>query len=364
MNYVVLIITLIIVIWLIYFNYNNVSSTSNVSYHVLDKNQLTLAIKDILYKYNINGTNEAQAVNKINRIRFMNGYNNVENELTTIKDNFYKFIAGIKGMDYIVGKNHLWHVLQQHYPEDKLLTLVPKTYILSCDLNYLLDQTKTNKNKIIVFKKNIQRQEGLLLLYNNEITKDKINKLIKDNFVIAQEYLNNPMTINDLKCNLRIYLLLIIKDDKLYSHVYNDGFMYYSQKKYSYCKDPQVAITTGLQTDRTVYEKGPLTLKDLRLYLGENKSNTLFNNINKLLVYIINGTSKVLSGHKGSVNFSLFGVDIQPDRDLNVKLIEINKSPSLDPKDKRDSELKYKLQKDMLSVVGIIQENHHDFYEI
>lgn len=364
MKYVILIVVLLVLI-LIYFNFNynlnnNTTSNnvSNVSYHILDNNQLTLAMKDIMFKYNIK---EVQAnevkVNEINGIRFMNGYNNVENELTTTPDNTYTFIAGIKGMDYIVGKNHLWHVLQQYYPQDKLLTLVPKTYILlGNDGSKLLEQTKTNKNKIIVFKKNIQRQEGLLLLYNNEITQDKINKLIQDNFVIAQEYLDNPMTINDLKCNLRIYLLLIIKNGKLQTHVYNDGFMYYSQKKYSYSKDLQVAITTGLQTDRTVYQKNPLTLKDLKIYLGQDKSNILFNNINKLIVDIINGTSSVLSGHSGSVNFSLFGIDVQPDSNLNVKLIEINKSPSLDPKDERDRDLKYNLQEDMLKIVGIINE--------
>jgi Tubulin-tyrosine ligase family len=355
-------IIILLVLILIYFNYNTKIKTtniSNLSYHILDNNQLTLAIKDILYKYNINQLKQ-DGNGSTAFIRFMNGYNNVENELTTTPDNTYKFIAGIKGMDYIVGKNHLWHVLQQYYPQDKLLTLVPKTYILLTnggnDISKLLEQTKTNKNKIIVFKKNIQRQEGLLLLYNNEITQDKINKLIQDNFVIAQEYLDNPMTINDLKCNLRIYLLLIIKNGKLQTHVYNDGFMYYSQKKYSYSKDLQVAITTGLQTDRTVYQKNPLTLKDLKIYLGQDKSNILFNNINKLIVDIINGTSSVLSGHSGSVNFSLFGIDVQPDSNLNVKLIEINKSPSLDPKDERDRDLKYNLQEDMLKIVGIINE--------
>ncbi len=141
------------------------------------------------------------------------------------------------------------------------------------------------------------------------------------------------------------------------------------KKKYSYSKDLQVAITTGLQTDRTVYQKNPLTLKDLKIYLGQDKSNILFNNINKLIVDIINGTSSVLSGHSGSVNFSLFGIDVQPDSNLNVKLIEINKSPSLDPKDERDRDLKYNLQEDMLKIVGIINESasskrNNGFYQV
>lgn len=370
MDYIVLVIVLLIIITIIIYlllRYK-VSNQSNLNvkwYHILHNNQLTIAIKDILSK---NGIQETSQV-KQGTIRFPSGYNNVEKELQDIPDNTYTHIAGIIGMDYIVGKNYLWDVLKQHYPEDKLLTLVPKTYILSKseDILNLLNESNglLSLDKIFIFKKNIQRQEGLLLLKSNQITQDKINNMIKDNFVIGQEYLDNPMIIDKRKCNLRVYLLLIIENNNLSAYIYDDGFMYYSQKEYSYSVDPEVAITTGLQKDRTVYIRNPLTLKDLKNYLTKENSDKLFNNINKLLVNIINGTSKTLKGHNGSINFSLFGCDIQPDKDLQVKLIEINKSPSLDPKDPRDSELKYNLQEDMLNIVGVIKNKlSNGFYKI
>lgn len=363
MDYIVLIIVLLIIItiYLLSYKVSNVSNQSNVNvkwYHILDNNQLTIAIKDILNK---NGIQETSQV-KQGTIRFPSGYNNVEKELQDIPDNTYTHIAGIIGMDYIVGKNYLWDVLKQHYPEDKLLTLVPKTYILS-KTEDILNLLSESKDKIFIFKKNIQRQEGLLLLKSNQITHDKINNIIKDNFVIGQEYLDNPMIIDKRKCNLRVYLLLTIENNKLSAYIYHDGFMYYSQKEYTYSVDREVAITTGLQKDRTVYIRNPLTLKDLKNYLNKEKSDKLFNNINKLLVDIINGTSRVLKGHNGSINFSLFGCDIQPDKDLQVKLIEINKSPSLDPKDPRDSELKYNLQQDILNIV-IKNKKQNGFYQI
>lgn len=353
-----IIITLLIIIYIyVKVNVNKSKQSNKISYSILNNNQLTLAMKDILNKYKINEVNDS------NYLRFMNGYNDVENELKTIPDNTYQFIAGIKGMDYIVGKNYLWSVLKAS--KCKLNEILPKTYLLSSPED--IQELMKCKGKIIVFKKNIQRQEGLLLMYTNEITIDKIDNMIKDNFVIAQEYLDNPMTINNLKCNLRIYLLLTLQNNKLSAYVYHDGFMYYSQKPYQFnSKEPEIAITTGLQKDRNVYIKNPLTLQDLKVYLNgkcNGKYKLLFDNINTLLLNVINSVEPVLKGHNGSMNFSLFGVDIQPDPDLNVKLIEINKSPSLDPKDTRDHHLKYTLQKDILSVIGIINESNN-FYKL
>jgi hypothetical protein len=48
-------------------------------------------------------------------------------------------------------------ILKEYYPEDKLLTLVPKTYILSKqeDVNNLLQETDKDllsSNKIFIFK--------------------------------------------------------------------------------------------------------------------------------------------------------------------------------------------------------------------
>ena len=58
-----------------------------------------------------------------------------------------------------------------------------------------------------------------------------------------------------------------------------------------------------------------------------------------------------------SISFQLFGCDIAPDKDLNVKLIEINKGPDLGGKDERDIALKRKDLIDIFNIVGIIPNN-------
>jgi hypothetical protein len=359
---------IILIIFLSYYLTCHLSCFSNVKkfgepkwYMIINNSNLNETQTKILSKAGIKQSNTEIK----DTIRFINGYNEVETELKNIPDNSYPFIAGIKGMDYIVAKNYIWIVLKLYYTIPELLKLVPETFVLKdqSDTKMLLE-TNIN-NKIFIFKKNIQRQEGLLLLTKKEITQEKINELIKQDFVVAQNYLDNPLIIDTRKVNIRIYLLITISNGIVSAYVYDNGFMYYSQSSYSYSIDTEKAITTGLQKDRSVYERNPLTLKDLKILLKQEKAELLIENINTLLTNIINGTKKMLTGHTNAVNFSLFGCDIQPDSDLNVKLIEINKSPSLDIKDDRDGDVKYALQKDMFEIVGITEKTKENgFYNI
>lgn len=290
-------------------------------------------------------------------IRFLSGYDDGETELLNIKDNEYNCIFGIKGMDCLAGKNNLWMILKEYYG-DAVSGFTPKGYILN---DSLPDLSRLLKKGVFVCKKNIQRQEGILLLRGQDLDSEKIKNLKNEGYVIIQEYLQDPFLVNGLKINIRVYLLIVIKNGVCSAYTYNDGFIYYAMKKYN--KDsiePSVCITGGLQKDRSVYKSNPLTIKDLYKITGSSK---LQGGIRNLLTKVVAGTQRYLSGHSGATNFQLFGCDIQPDKNLNMKLIEINKSPSLDPKDPRDAQLKYNLQKDIFSVLGISQRKH-EFHKL
>lgn len=351
---------IVVILLLVIYLYFRCNTQRRFRWSMNDSSHLTNAIKDILSKNYVTNGYDEYACN----IRFMSGYNHVETELKNTENYKYNYISGIRGMDNIVGKDYLYQVLKKYYSHELLMKLVPCTYILNdiTDQNRLL--ITDQNNKIFIFKKNIQRQEGLLLLKRKDITSDKLKQLIKQDYVIAQEYLDNPLIIDNRKVNIRVYMLLTILNGYMKVYIYDDGFVYYSQDKYDKNNtSKETAITTGLQKDRTVYERNPLTIKDLKKYI--NDTGILNYNIESLLRSIMKGVSKSMGGHKGSLNFSLFGCDIQPDPNLDVKLIEINKSPSLSPKDERDAQLKYKLQEDMLMTLGIIpNRNSNGFIRI
>jgi hypothetical protein len=224
-------------------------------------------------------------------------------------------------------------------------------------------------------KKNIQRQAGL------KITNDKkeiLNGKYND-YKLVQELLQNPYTINGRKINLRCYVLVTCNNNKINVYNYNDGFMYYTPKLFiKNSLDRDENITTGY-IDRKVYETNPLTHKDFKKYLdndkrklseiesyiknrGLNISDVCFNKINDLIkdvfmafVGIICKTQKF---KYNNTLFELFGVDIAVDENLNSMIMEINKGPDMGAKDKRDSEVKHSVIRDIFRLINIIDDNN------
>ena len=131
--------------------------------------------------------------------------------------------------------------------------------------------------------------------------------------------------------------------------------MYYTPEFYDpNKKDFDKHITTGY-IDRQVYVENPLTREDFRQYLGKNNANLLDENTKVLM----HNVSKVLStktclnnNPNNKIFFQIYGVDVQPDANLNVKLIEINKGPDLNSKDERDGQVKYKMQQDLFKIIN------------
>lgn len=289
------------------------------------------------------------------------GYTNIEKEYSKIPIDKQKYIHAIKGCDNIVSKNKLWSLLKDYYGIDIAQHYVPNTFLLN-DYKDKLRLLKTNSlqnNKIFIIKKNLQRQEGLKFIRQNDLNISKLNELSKQNYVIAQEYLDNPFTVNERKINLRVYLLIVIENGIKYAYIYKNGFIYYTKKHYKYSTDPNEGVTTGY-IDRQVYIDNPLTHNDLKNFMKKNGDDykLLFSNIQTLIVKVLDGVSSSFQSTNGKVNYQLFGLDIQPDKNLNVKLIEINKGASLQEMDESDAKIKKKLQEDIYKTINIIKENN------
>lgn len=333
-------------------------------------------IKDILKENNIEHTDSDDWI-----LYLPCTYNNLSKEINDVKPkNTTQRIFLIDNADEISGKDSLWSNLVSTYGKNNASQLMPRTYILSEADDRKLFENEYDPNKLYIMKKNIQRQEGLL------ITKDK-NKILHgddDGYVIVQELLQDPYLIDGRKINMRFYLLVVCKDGEIDAYVHKNGFMYYTAEKFKKnSTEDGPNITTGY-IDRQVYIDNPLTHDDLRKYLddrnrqlnkheivllmnNERISDVLFESAYDVLADAIASMKGKIchKGHlKSAISFQLFGADIAINDRLEAQLMEINKGPDLGAKDERDKQVKHKVVTDMLKVMKIIPDSNNEFIKI
>ena len=250
-------------------------------------------------------------------------------------------------------------MIVKKYGLNGAVKLVPETYDTTNFLEVRRFVENYSKNSKYILKKDIQAQKGLKISNN-------MNSILKDikhhDYIVIQRLLEDPFLINGRKINIRVYFLIVCKNNSVKGYIHVNGFLYYTKDLYK--RDSLLNknhITTGY-IDREVYAHNPLTTKDLYKWLDYNghSSKILKHNTIALFKKLMNAFQIPICKSKKNVNsiaFQLFGCDMAPDKDLNVKLIEINKGPDLSGKDERDKVVKRKVLLDIFNIVGIIPSN-------
>jgi hypothetical protein len=293
-------------------------------------------------------------------------YNNIDSEIKNMPVNTDTRYFILSGADQICGKHYMWNHIVAYHGIEKAKLIAPETFVLSNISDRLRLVNTHTEGQLYILKKNIQRQSGL------DIT-DNINRLLKndENYVLAQKLLQDPYTIKGRKINLRVYSLVICRQDHMNVYIYNDGFMYYTKKLFvKNSTDKDVNITTGY-IDRQVYEENPLTHTLFKQYLDSDRqkypverlienmglriSETVFKKIENLIADVFLSVNGIIN-KKGSklynnITFQLFGADVALNNELQPMIMEINKGPDLDAKSKQDGILKYNLIKDTYTIL-------------
>ena len=340
------------------------------------KYMMTKTFKTVLDKNNLKETKDDDYV-----IYFPCTYNKIDDEIKAVKPKKSdQRIFIVNNADELSSKSSIWKNLVSKYGRDGAKKIMPTTYVLYDSNDVDLLKKEYNKYNIYILKKNIQRQEGL------KITKD-LDKMVngyKDGYVVAQELLQDPYTINGRKINMRFYLLLVCKNNEVSAYAHEEGFMYYTKVHFvkgSLSDDTN--ITTGY-IDRKVYEENPLTLGDFRNYLDNNHrkltpieisymeqnvllSALVFNRIYDLLrkvVIAVSHTTCIDSHLKSNITFQLFGADIALNDKLEPQLMEVNKGPDLGTKDERDGNIKHGVVTDVFKILKVLPNNGHKFIKI
>jgi hypothetical protein len=338
-----------------------ISSIENLKYYRCDDKKLQGITNDIFKDFNLFKNNEDWDV-------YMPcGYNNVENELQTIqiknKSNpSKKFIFGINGCDSIVSKNKIWQSLVKCYGRPDARKLMPESFVLNDTKDMNAFKNYYNKNDIYILKKNVQRKEGL------KLTSD-LNTILTANdesYRVVQKYLTNLYLINKRKVNLRIYLLIVIKNNKIYFYMSNIGKCIYTNKEYNDNNFDFESNITSYHLDMSIYKKNPRTLDELYTFLNkdtnnENSSTILSESIYKLMKnvsYCLSTNIYQSDNIKNTTCFQLFGADVIFDTNLHPYLLEFNKGPDMTPRDDIDRKMKTQVQIDMFSKIGMLKNNN------
>lgn len=273
-----------------------------------------------------------------------------------------KFIYGLAGTDDLVSKSLLAIKLKIHLDSTDIEKIIPPTYVLENSIDKDIFINEYRKNNYYILKKNIQRQQGIIITQDRNIILNNFNTT--SDFVVVQQMLSNPLLVNLRKVNIRVYLLVVVgggNNNAMY--MYNDGFMYYTPEFYKESTRIEENITTGY-IDRKVYDDNPLTLRDLYTFLGTSKSAELNTNIISTMKILSNVYLPLFV--KQNINFPgtkylIYGVDLAPSSTFEVKIMEVNKGPDLSYKDKRDKDLKLNMVREALGIVGIMPKKGNKF---
>tara|TARA_B100001094_G_C18142883_1_gene778919 strand:- start:385 stop:1500 length:1116 start_codon:yes stop_codon:yes gene_type:complete len=367
-NYIILTIFIIISFIItelnkLLINNNNLKLLENfISYTKCNKYKNTNILQNILNKNEIKKTNS----NKWD-IYLPCTYTNLENELKSIDiQNNNQKIFGIDGTDKMVSKDILWKTFFNKYGRKFSSKCLPETYLLNDkkDMNLFIDNY--SKNNIYILKKNIQRKEGIKITNDlNYILKAKYEK-----FVVVQKYINNLYLLNKRKINLRIYLLIICKNNKIKWYISKLGKCIYTNKNYSNDYNNLESHLTSLNLNSKIYDKNPFSLFDLKKYLGDNNFNKLFKNIIEICIHCKNCFNNIICTNNNlnnTIRFQLYGLDFIFDNNFNCYLLELNKGPQMSYINNEDKKMKNKLHEDIFDLVKIkrlSKNKRNDFIKI
>jgi hypothetical protein len=326
--------------------------------------------------FNANKFVELKSGNKNADIIIPCSYDRIDEEIKGINPSPKQKIYFISNADHLAAKDYLWENLVTKLGWERASRIMPKTYIRRNESAMEQFKNDYKKNKLYILKKNIQRQEGLLI-------SDSLEEILEaeSSYVIVQELLQDPYVINvsrdenvdNRKINMRFYILITCDEGMTNAYVFNNGFMYYTAEKYiKNTKNHKNNITTGY-IDRWIYEKNPLTHDDFKIYLDKHEmgkfsqqpSLVVFDKIYELLRTVTQQFSDIVGKDPKLINnltFQLFGADIALNEKLEPMLMEINKGASIEAFDKRDGEIKYKCTEDIFKIIGAIPNTFDNGY--
>jgi tubulin polyglutamylase TTLL5 len=244
---------------------------------------------------------------------------------------------------------------------------IPQTYVLPDEFPDFYAHFQTEKHSMWIVKPSCSSQgRGIFLV-------DNINEVPMEEDCIISKYIYNPLLINGLKFDLRLYVLVTCFDP-LKIYIYNEGLARFASEEYSpgnknnkfmhltnYSinkKSENFIQNTDIRKD-DVGHKWSLSALCRHLESVGVDTDLLWSRIYDLVIKSIlsieptvREASKKLALHRNNC-FDLFGFDVILDSNLKPWLLEVNLSPSLATDSPLDLHIKGNLIADTFNLLGV-----------
>ncbi|XP_069391426.1 tubulin polyglutamylase TTLL5 isoform X2 [Paralichthys olivaceus] len=247
--------------------------------------------------------------------------------------------------------------------------IVPQTFVLPSEYQEFCNCFAKDKGPWIIKPVASSRGRGIYLVSNP-------NQISMDENILVSRYINNTLTIDEFKFDVRLYVL-VTSYDPLIIYVYEEGLARFATVKYDRTSK-NIKNTFMHLTNYSVNKKSSdyVSCDDpevedygnkwsmsavLRYLRQEGKDTTLLmRQVEDLIIKAllsaelhIANACKMFVPHKFNC-FELYGFDVLIDSNLKPWLLEVNLSPSLACDAPLDLKIKASMIADMFSLVGFV----------
>lgn len=259
------------------------------------------------------------------------GYNDIDRKLKDVKiTNQDQIFFAIPNCDNLVSKYNVWNSLEKKYGREHASDIIPESFLLNNEEHIKLLKEKNYEKLIIKQKK--QRKEGLSII--TDLNQIKESTEYKDEEIIQK--MIEPFLVNGRKVNLRVYLMINMKNDKLDIYVNKYGSCIYTKDQYDKDSVEFEKNITSYKLDLDIYKENPQTFNQLKTYLKDKNinHNELFDKINNKVLLFIDAIKEQIGSEKFKNNLTsqVFGMDFIIDENMNPYLLECNKGPDMKPR--------------------------------
>eukprot|EP00931_Biecheleriopsis_adriatica_P043832 TRINITY_DN25047_c0_g1_i2.p1 TRINITY_DN25047_c0_g1~~TRINITY_DN25047_c0_g1_i2.p1 ORF type:complete len:1120 (-),score=230.23 TRINITY_DN25047_c0_g1_i2:276-3635(-) len=245
---------------------------------------------------------------------------------------------------------------------------VPETYVLPEQVEEFLACYERTKCSWIVKPNASSRGRGIFMLRD-------LSELPLEETMVVSRYVDNPLLIQGLKFDLRVYVL-VTAFEPLKAYIYREGLTRFASKTYStkeeHMQDAFRHLTnysinknsckfvenSDLRADN-VGHKWSLSALNKHLHCVGVDVNLMWVRIMDLIVKTLLSVEPAISSRTRQMTpnrencFELYGFDVLVDEGLKPWLLEVNLSPSMQAESPLDWQIKSSLIADAFNLVGI-----------
>lgn len=287
------------------------------------------------------------------------------------------------GMYSLARKNHLGrHLMRMREKFPNFFRFFPKTYLLPADYSSF-KAASLKKNKTFIVKPEASCQGRGIYLTRSFENVDPMDH------VVIQNYLEKPFLIDNLKFDLRIYVLLT-GCDPLRIFIHQEGLARFATEEYkapkgvnlenlfmhltNYAinkKNKNFVFNKGSENDSEGHKRSLSSVLQMLKSQGHD-SEKLMREIERMIVKMFCSVQPILAHNyyscqpqsvRNDMCFELLGLDILLDHKLKPYLIEVNHTPSFTTDTPLDKAVKRAVIRDSLVLMNIDQKNRVRYFK-